>query len=117
MHIYPIKPKKTPDKDLPFIEASEVRKRDGKDGNQLLIVVDEIVLDCTAYISKHPGGREIIKGFAGQNASWQWWTFHSRTVWNDVAVTLRVGRTSGIENRFVKPPAFVGLRPFGYQDD
>lgn len=34
-HTYPIQPKKTADKDLPFIPASEVQKRDGKDGKQL----------------------------------------------------------------------------------
>ena len=84
---------------------------------RLVIVVDSLVLDCTAYISTHPGGRQIIQGFAGQDCSWQWWSFHNRRIWNDVAASLRVGRTEGIENRFVKPQPFVGLRRFGYRED
>lgn len=83
----------------------------------LVIVVNDIVLNCTTYINKHPGGRQIIQGFAGQNCGWQWWRFHNRKIWDDVAKDLRVGRTEGIENKHVQPPTFVGLRPFGYQDD
>jgi cytochrome b involved in lipid metabolism len=81
------------------------------------IVVDNTVLDCTSYVLRHPGGQQIIHGFGGQDASWQWFTFHDRKTWNDIASTLRVGRTEGVENRHVKPKAFVGLRGFGYQDD
>ena len=81
------------------------------------IVVDSVVLDCTEYITKHPGGRQIVQGFGGQDCSWQWWTFHNRKIWNDVAVGLRVVRTEGIENRHVKPKSFIGLRGLGYQDD
>ena len=87
------------------------------DARGVVIVVDKIVLDTTDYISRHPGGREIIKGFAGQDCGWQWWTFHGRQVWDNIASELRVGRTEGMDNKFVKPPGFIGLRPFGYQDD
>ena len=138
---YPIQSKKTEDKDLPFIPASEVKARDGKDGNRLcesyaltifipsvypslltrhaVIVVDTKVIDCTTYISKHPAGRSIIQGFGGQDCSWQWWTFHNREIWSQIAMGLRVGRTEDVENKFgpVKPKAFVGLRGLGYQDD
>ena len=138
---YPIQPKKTPDKDLPLIPASEVTKRDGKDGNRLcesyaittttlsaflillthhtVIVVDTKVLDCTSYTSKHPAGRSIIQGFGGQDCSWQWWTFHNREIWSQIATGLRVGRTEGVENKYgpTKPKGFVGMRGLGYQDD
>lgn len=134
---YPILPRKTLQKDLPFIKPTEIASRDGQDSNRLCtylatyrvivlilpcahvlvgIVVDGIVLDCTQYRSKHPGGRMIIQGFGGQDASWQWWSFHGQEIWKRVALGLRVGRTQGIENRHVKPPSFVGLRSFGYQD-
>jgi len=82
-----------------------------------VIVVNDIVLDSTDYLTSHPGGKQIILGFGGQNCGWQWWSFHNRKVWEDIAVGLRVGRTTGIENLHVRPPAFVGLRPFGYLDD
>ena len=82
-----------------------------------VIVVDDIVLDTTSYIAKHPGGQQIIRGFGGQDCSWQWWTFHNRKIWTDVAVNLRVGRTDGIENKHERPKAFIGLRGLGYQDD
>ena len=139
--VYPIQPKRVSDKDLPLIGADEVRKQDGKNGRRLCtlpylpnhcptctcgvrrtddcagVVVDDLVIDCTSYVLRHPGGQQIIRGFGGQNASWQWWSFHNRKVWDDTASHLRVGRTEGIKNRHEKPKAFVGLRKFGYQDD
>lgn len=84
---------------------------------ELGIVVDQIVLDATEYLHHHPGGQQIILGFAGQDCSWQWWSFHNRKLWNEHASLLRVGRTEGVENLHVKPKAFVGLRPLGYQDE
>jgi cytochrome b involved in lipid metabolism len=115
--IYPFQSPTAKTADLPFIEASEVAKRTGEDRARLWIVVDNTVLDVTQYLCSHPGGQQIVRGFGGQECSWQWWTFHNRKVWNEVASTLRVGRTEGIENRHVKPKAFVGLRGLGYQED
>ena len=114
---YPFQSQHVHNADLPFIDSSEVAKRKGEDGTRLWIVVDNIVLDVTSYICTHPGGQLIIRGFGGQDCTWQWWRFHSRKVWNEIAVTLRVGRTEGIENRHVKPKNFVGLRGLGYQED
>ena len=114
---YPIQNPKTKTADLPFISAAEVAKRDGEDGTRLWIVVDNTVLDVTQYMYSHPGGQSIIRGFGGQECSWQWWTFHNRKIWNEVATTLRVGRTEGMENKHVKPKQFVGLRGLGYQED
>ncbi|KAK0263205.1 hypothetical protein B0A54_00569 [Friedmanniomyces endolithicus] len=68
---YPILPKRTAAKDLPFIPTEEVAQRDGKGGNRLWIVVDTIILDATEYQEKHPGGRQIISGFGGRDCSWQ----------------------------------------------
>lgn len=79
-------------------------------------MVDSVVLDCTDYIFRHPGGRQIISGFGGQDCSWQWWTFHDGAIWKSVAAGLRVGKTEGIENRHQRPPAIVGLRKFGFND-
>ncbi|KAK0885360.1 hypothetical protein LTR87_000994 [Friedmanniomyces endolithicus] len=75
MHVedagYPILPKRTAAKDLPFIPPEEVAQRDGRGGNRLWIVVDTIILDATEYQEKHPGGRQIISGFGGRDCSWQ----------------------------------------------
>jgi len=135
---YPILSGKTAEKDLPFITPVEIGKRDGQGINRLCtyqlptsnlpsipsyahilvgIVVDGIVLDCTEYCSRHPGGRMIIQGFGGQDASWQWWSFHDQEIWKNVAMGLPVGRTEGVENKHTKPPSFVGIRSFGYQDE
>lgn len=35
------------------------------------IVVDDVVLDVTQYQNQHPGGSSIVRGFAGQDCSWQ----------------------------------------------
>ncbi len=115
--IYPFQPQKLSHPELPFISASEVAKRTGEDGARLWIVVDNTVLDVTQYICSHPGGQQIVRSFGGQECSWQWWRFYNRKVWNEVASTLRVGRTEGIENKHVQPKAFVGLRGLGYQED
>ncbi|TKA83470.1 hypothetical protein B0A55_00564 [Friedmanniomyces simplex] len=114
--VYPILPKRTAAKDLPFIPSTEVAKRDGKGGSRLWIVVDSIVLDATEYQKKHPGGRQIIAGFGGRNCSWQWWSFHGGGIWDSIAAGLRVGRAEGVSNPYERPPAIVGLRTHGFQD-
>ena len=35
------------------------------------IVVDDVVLHCTNFRKRHPGGASIIEGFAGKDCSWQ----------------------------------------------
>ncbi|KAK5115014.1 hypothetical protein LTR85_010052 [Meristemomyces frigidus] len=112
---YPILQKKTKEKDLPFIRPTEVKKRSGEgDSNRLWIVVDSIVLDVTDY--QHPGGRSIIAGFGGQDCSWQWWSFHNRAIWQEVAMGLRVGRTESVENPHRRPRTIVGLRKHGFDE-
>ncbi|KAK4549936.1 hypothetical protein LTR36_005237 [Oleoguttula mirabilis] len=112
----PFLPKRTKEKDLPFIPPTEVRKRDGKGDSRLWIVVDTVVLDVTEYQNQHPGGRSIIAGFRGQDCSWQWWSFHDRTIWQSIAGSLRVGRTVGVENPHRRPRTIVGLRKHGFDD-
>ncbi|KAK4891787.1 hypothetical protein LTR27_009639 [Elasticomyces elasticus] len=113
---YHILPKRTLVEDLPFIASTEVAKRNGKEGRRLWIVVDNTVLDVTDYQQKHPGGRQIIAGFGGQNCSWQWWSFHGSRIWQSTASGLRIGRTSGISNPYQRPAGIVGLRKHGFQD-
>jgi len=80
------------------------------------IVVSNEVLDTTEYMRKHPGGSTIIAGFAGQDCTWQWYSFHNPKIWESIAMGLRVGRTEGAENPHVRPRQIIGLRKFGYDD-
>ena len=78
--------------------------------------MSDTVLDVTEYAHKHPGGRSIIAGFAGQDCTWQWYSFHDRKVWDSIAMNLRVGRTEGAQNPHQRPPGIIGLRTFGFDD-
>ncbi|TVY13769.1 putative cytochrome b5 [Lachnellula arida] len=103
----------TQDKDLPFIPATEVSHRISARAGGLLIVVDNIVYDCTDFIAEHPGGEHVIRSFAGAECSWQFWRFHGKQDMEDFGRALRVGRTEGLENRFREPNRYVGLRRWG----
>ena len=80
------------------------------------IVVSNVVLDVSDYVHRHPGGRSIIAGFAGQDCTWQWYSFHNRTIWEKVAEELRVGRTKDVRNPYKRPLGVVGLRKLGFDD-
>jgi cytochrome b involved in lipid metabolism len=77
------------------------------------IVIDDIVYDCTQFISEHPGGAQTIQPFAGAECGWQFWRFHGEREMEEFGRVLRVGRTKRIENKFKEPPRYVGLRRFG----
>ena len=55
--------------DLPRYTLKEVAKQDGKDGDRVWIVIYDMVYDVTDYMSKHPGGPELIEEYAGQDAT------------------------------------------------
>lgn len=106
------------EKDLPFIEWEEVKATErtrsmGLPDWRLWIVIDDIVYDCTAFQHDHPGGKAIIQKFAGQSCGWQFWRFHSKSQLKEYGHKLRVGRTSGVTNRYQEPARYVGLRKLG----
>ncbi|TVY56815.1 putative cytochrome b5 [Lachnellula cervina] len=110
---YPFVTTDTKDKDLPFIPAAEVSQRISAGAGGLLIVVDNIVYDCTDFISEHPGGEQVISSFAGAECSWQFWRFHGKQDMEEFGKALRVGRTEGLKNKFREPNRYVGLRRWG----
>ncbi|KAK5474402.1 hypothetical protein LTR43_006410 [Exophiala xenobiotica] len=114
---YPIVKRTFPEADLPEIPADEVGLRTGINGERLWIVVDEIVYDCTDFLGKHPGGSHIIREFGGRDCSWQWWTFHSKSVHEQYMQTMRVGKTVGVTNRHEQPQSkrFFTLKTIGEQ--
>ncbi|KAL4748341.1 cytochrome b5-like heme/steroid binding domain-containing protein [Aspergillus terricola var. indicus] len=73
------------------------------------IVIDNIVYDCTSFQHSHPGGPVVIRSFVGQDCSWQFWRFHGKEHMMKFGRPLRIGKTSGIRNRFTEPPRYVGL--------
>jgi len=106
---YPLQPTTVEDCDLPFISSAVVRSAH-RDLNRTWIVVDNIVYDCTDFALEHPGGETVVRSFAGQDCSWQFWRFHNSTHMKQSGSPLRVGRTAGVKNRFAERPRFVGLR-------
>ncbi|XP_003402123.1 cytochrome b5 [Bombus terrestris] len=55
--------------ELPRYSLKEVAKHDGKNEGSLWIVIDDMVYDTTDYKHKHPGGKELLEEYAGQNAT------------------------------------------------
>lgn len=134
--VYPCVSESTPNEDLPFIPAAEVlarrRTEDGNSpllasealrdevksssGRELWIVVDDVIYDCTEFIEDHPGGEQVISSFIGEDCSWQFWRFHGKSEMDQYGHPLRVGRTTGIKNRFPEPVRYVGLARLGDDD-
>lgn len=78
--LYPFQPSTLSDESLPFIPAEVVRSKRrpgalcGKETipekrKDYWIVVDDIVYDCTSFISRHPGGEQVIMSFVGEDCS------------------------------------------------
>lgn len=128
----PVMPLSTHNSELPFIESHEVTKYVSKAAGGLCrsylsvhstivlklsgIVVDDIVYDCTDFVMVHPGGSQVIESFAGAECSWQFWRFHGKAEMEQYGQELRVGRTSGLQNRFLEPVKYKGLRRLGDDD-
>jgi cytochrome b involved in lipid metabolism len=78
-----------------------------------VIVVDNVVYDCTDFLPEHPGGEQVIKSFAGAECSWQFWRFHGTKEMEEFGRQLRVGRTEGLRNKFSESKRYIGLRRLG----
>lgn len=102
---------------LPHFSTDEVLRRDGKECEQLWIVVDSIVYDCSEFFNEHPGGEEVIRSFGGRDCSWQFWRFHARTDMEEWGTPLRVGTCQGATNPYREPNRWVGLKRLGAADN
>lgn len=110
---YPFQDSTISEDALPFIPPSVVRDQralSSQGQGRAWIVVNDIIYDCTAFLKDHPGGDTVIKSFIGEDCSWQFWRFHSQALMDQYGRSLRVGRTKGVENRFLEPPKFFGSR-------
>jgi cytochrome b involved in lipid metabolism len=81
-----------------------------------VLVVDNIVYDCTNFMKEHPGGEQVLQSFGGAECSWQFWRFHGQKEMGEFGRPLRVGRTSGMVNKFQEPSKYVGLRRLCHDD-
>ncbi|KEQ71261.1 fatty acid desaturas-like protein [Aureobasidium namibiae CBS 147.97] len=110
--LYPTQPLQTPNSQLPFISPATIATVTA-DHHVLWLVIDNIIYDCTDFISGHPGGAAVIESFVGKDCSWQFWRFHSREHMQRFGRGLRVGRTKGVRNPFEERVRWVGLRRLG----
>lgn len=123
---WPFQDESINNKDLPHIPKHEIISRKlviGEDGlisethrEELWIVVDDIVYDCSNFVHDHPGGQQVILSFVGEDCSWQFWRFHSRDIMDQYGKKLRIGRTGDVPNRFQEPSKYVGLSRLGHDE-
>ncbi|CAO1428301.1 unnamed protein product [Diamesa hyperborea] len=52
-----------------LFKLSEVALRNGKDTNEVWIVMRDSVYNVTEYLEHHPGGKALIMEFAGKDAT------------------------------------------------
>lgn len=97
-----------PDADLPFVPPHVVAK--SFESGLLWIVIDDIIYDCGEYLESHPGGPDVLQPFWSSDCSWQFRRFHPKGTLREHGNAFRIGRTSGVPNKFKERPRFVGLR-------
>uniref|UniRef100_A0A6P7FB53 Cytochrome b5 n=1 Tax=Diabrotica virgifera virgifera TaxID=50390 RepID=A0A6P7FB53_DIAVI len=52
-----------------FYSYDEISRHNGKDNPRVWIVIRDAVYDVTDYLEEHPGGAEVIKDWAGKDAT------------------------------------------------
>ncbi|OAK99964.1 hypothetical protein IQ06DRAFT_336526 [Phaeosphaeriaceae sp. SRC1lsM3a] len=104
----------TSDAELPLLSAAEVAS---SAANHVYIVVDNIVYNCTQFVEDHPGGRQVIESFRGQECSWQFWRFHSAEIMRQWGRPLRIAQTTGVKNKWKEMPRYVGLKKLGAEEE
>ncbi|KIW88685.1 uncharacterized protein Z519_10731 [Cladophialophora bantiana CBS 173.52] len=107
------KQSKKPLRDQGNNHDGEGKQEDNNNDDEHWIVIDDIVFDCSDFISEHPGGQQVILSFVGEDCSWQFWRLHGKNIMEQYGRALRIGRTEGIKNRFVEPVRYVGLSKLG----
>lgn len=55
--------------DLTSFKLSEVAQMNGKDSKPCWIIVNDLVYDVASFLDEHPGGIELIMGFAGKDCT------------------------------------------------
>jgi cytochrome b involved in lipid metabolism len=109
--------------ELPVIPHHEMKLRaaqkDTLPDEDVWIVIDNIIYDCTAFMEEHPGGRSIIQSFKGEDCSWQFWRIHTKDHLEEFGRELRIGRCQKgtIQNRYAEVPRYVGLRSLSEMHD
>lgn len=59
------------------------------------LIIDGAVYDISKFAALHPGGKGVILGVAGQNATEQFWQFHNKQVLQKYKKRLQIGSIKG----------------------
>lgn len=89
LHSHPPLPLHTPDSQLPFVSPATIASVTSTH-HVLWLIIDNIIYDCTDFISEHPGGAAVIESFVGKDCSWQFWRFHGEEHMESHGRALRV---------------------------
>uniref|UniRef100_A0A6P7FDA7 Cytochrome b5 n=1 Tax=Diabrotica virgifera virgifera TaxID=50390 RepID=A0A6P7FDA7_DIAVI len=82
-----------------YYSIDEIAKHDGSDGNRIWIIIKKNVYDVTEYITEHPGGTDVIKEWAGKDATKEFNNIgHSSDAKNKLK-TLKVGEVNEEEGK------------------
>jgi alkylation response protein AidB-like acyl-CoA dehydrogenase/predicted heme/steroid binding protein len=73
--------------------ADEVKQHNAE-GNAW-IIIDNGIYDISKFAALHPGGKGVILGVAGQDASEQFWQFHNKQILKKYEKRLRIGTVKG----------------------
>ena len=72
-----------------MLSAEEVARHADRD--DCWVIVGGEVFDVTEFLDRHPGGRAILFGFAGQDATTMFDALHDPEILTDVAAPYRLG--------------------------
>jgi len=94
--------------------ASDVAKHNTAD--DCWIIIDGSVYDVTPFLGDHPGGKNVIVGYAGKDASKVFHSLHSPDAISQYASDLKVGviaSASGGDEKKKSAEDEFGLVPYG----
>lgn len=74
-----------------FYSLAEVSERNGKDCEDVWIVIKDCVYDVTNYMKNHPGGSELITEHAGKDCTKDFNDFGHSSDALKILKTLKIG--------------------------
>jgi fatty acid desaturase len=100
-------PRRGPPGEVKLFSRKEVESHNTPD--DLWLIVDNKVLDVTAWAKKHPGGSDLLKAFAGNDCTDEFAAFHTPRASSYLA-SFQIGELSAETRASVQDLAFRKLR-------